>query len=376
MPALPQIGTDGGSTPADVVLIGHFGDRRADRCAAAEQAACRTWFVVDSVAYVHGQPVAMSPLHLTNTPPISSVADVEAVLADEAPQSPILSMTVVEGAGLAQMEPTVASGQAGLDRQPILWVARVLEGEFISTYIVIDGTDAIYEMNPNNEPILVGGSTAPSGPPPSAAPWPPTGASVVTLTSQVGAGGPPAQVAVVDESGRLTGVTEKGAIDPATVPFDGRFGAYGEPGKPGRVHLEWIGGICDSQISVTVAADLKTITFDMGPVVDCDTIGIGRQLVLDFSGSVDARAIVLGDATAGLPAASERLYTLDCGTLGPDTCGTEAAGIVAAALKESPPKRVIAVRLSDDPCGSFTVDFDDGTSRGTIIDCFIPPSPR
>jgi len=319
-PALPVIGTDGDSTPTDVVLVGHFGDRRAALCLQFDQAACRDRFVVDSVAFVKGQPSPLSLVRLTETPASSSVADIEAVIANEAPQSPIMSMTVVDGpVGLAQMEPSLANGQAGLNKRPVLWVARVLEGEFISTYIVIDGTDAIYEMNPNNEAVSVGGSPIPSGATPSAKPWPP-GVWLITLTSVVAAGAPSAQVAVVDHSGRLVSVAEKGTVDPSTMTLAVPIGAYAEPGKPGRVHIAWTGGICDSQISVTVAADLKTITFDMGPQPPCDSMGIGRELVLDFSGPVDVPAIVLSEATADPPAAGERGYTLDCGPLGPDTC--------------------------------------------------------
>src|SRR5215207_8885412 len=119
------------------------------------------------------------------------------------------------------------------------------------------------------------------------------GVVVVLLTSEVSAGAPPVQVAVLDQSGRLTGATEKGAVDPTTFSFDGRFGAYAEPGTPGRIHLVWIGGICDSRITVTVAAAVRSITFDMGPPVDCDSVGVGRELVLDFDGSVDVPAIAL-----------------------------------------------------------------------------------
>ena len=232
---------NGDSVPTDVVFVGHFGDRRAALCPAAEQHACQQRFVVDSVAYVHGQPIAMSPAHLTTMPRVSSVADIEAVLAHEAPQSPILSMAVVGGAELAQMEPTLANGQAGLNRRPVLWVARVLEGEFISTYIVIDGTDAIFEMNPNNEAISVGGSAPPAGPSASSGPWPPAGATVVTLTSQVAAGAPPAQVAVVDASGRLVHVAEKGSVEPwdPTVSIGGprRIRGTGQAG-PGPPRLD------------------------------------------------------------------------------------------------------------------------------------------
>ncbi len=47
---------NGGSTPLDVVFVGHFDDRRAALCPQAEVEACRDRFVVDAVASVHGVP--------------------------------------------------------------------------------------------------------------------------------------------------------------------------------------------------------------------------------------------------------------------------------------------------------------------------------
>jgi hypothetical protein len=190
---------------------------------------------------------------------------------------------------------------------------------------------------------------------------------VIALTNPVGAGQPPARVAVVDESGRLTGVAEKGEVDPSTVTFDGRFGAYAESGKPGRVHLTWVGGICDSQITVTVAADLRSIAFDMGPQPDCDSMGVGRQLVLDFTGSVDVPAIALFEAGAGPPPPVGRGYELDCGPLGPDTCETKAADIVAA----TPTQRVVSISFTDE-CGSCVATSEDGTGVSASIDCILP----
>lgn len=197
----------------------------------------------------------------------------------------------------------------------------------------------------------------------------PSGDVVVELTSEVSAGAPRVRVAVIDESGRLTEAGEKGAVDPSTVSFDGRFGAYAEPGMPGRVHLEWIGGICDSHITVTVAADLSTITFDMGPQPDCDSIGVGRELVLDFDGSVDVPSIKITDAAdnpSGSPA-----YDLDCGPLGPDTCHQKAAGVIAANATGSPAKRVASIAFIDE-CGSYTVLFDDGSGMTSSVDCILP----
>jgi hypothetical protein len=275
---------------------------------------------------------------------------------------------VTEGAaGLPTIEPSLADGQQGLTARPVVWVVRVLESDRVVTYIVVDGTDAIYEMTQEGAAVKVGGTIV--EPVASPGTWPPEGAVVVPLTSPVGAGDPPVQVAVIDTSGRLVNATEKGAIDPSTVSSDGRFGAYAEPGTPGRVHLEWIGGICDSQITVTVAPDLSSITFDMGPQPDCDTIGVDRELVLDFDGSVDVPGIELRDAAdnpKGSPA-----YDLDCGPLGPDSCHQKAAAVIAANEKGSQPNRVVSIAFSDE-CGSYTVLFDDGSGMSSSVDCVLP----
>jgi hypothetical protein len=200
----------------------------------------------------------------------------------------------------------------------------------------------------------------------------PTGAMMVQLTSEVSAGAPPVQVVVIDESGRLTRATEEGAVDPSTYSFDGRFGAYAEPGTPGRVHLVWVGGMCDSRITVTVAADLRAIAFDMGPQPDCDSIGVGRELVLDFEGSVDVPAIALRDAAdPAPPTAGAGDYTLDCGSLAPDTCQEMADDIVTVNEQGSPGKRVISIMFFDD-CGSYTVIFDDGSGITGNFDCAPP----
>ena len=196
-----------------------------------------------------------------------------------------------------------------------------------------------------------------------------SGAAVVELTSEVSAGAPRVQVAVIDGSGRLTGVSEKGAIDPSTVDFDGRFGAYGEPGRPGRVHLAWVGGICDSHITVTVAADIASITFDMGPQPDCDSIGVGRELVLDFEGTVDVPTINITDA-ADRPTGSPA-YDLDCGPLGPDACNQKAADVLAANEAGSPTTRVVSITFIDE-CGSYTVVLDSGSGMTSSVDC-VPP---
>jgi hypothetical protein len=167
-PELPVPGADGDSTPVDVVFVGHFDDRRAWRCAGAGQ-ACRDRFVVDSVAMVHGVPTNVAPVYQNTAKATSSAADIEAVVGNEAPGSPILSMTVVDGPdGLGTFEPSLSDARHNyLSIQPTVWIVRVLESERISTYIVVDGSDAIFEMNPIGEAVLVGGAPPTPGAIPS-----------------------------------------------------------------------------------------------------------------------------------------------------------------------------------------------------------------
>jgi hypothetical protein len=375
--AAEALDANGLSIPTDVVFVGHFDDRRAALCPKAEVADCRDRFVVDSVARVHGTQPPLSVMGTTPGSTNSSVADIEAIVSNEAPQSPILSMTVVDGpAGLVEVEPSLGTDGSGLLAQPLVWIVRVLESERVTTYLVVDGSTSIYEMNPEGQAIQVGGTSSTGQATASPGPWPPADARVIPLTSQVGAGAPPVRVAVVDKSGRLSKVAEKGDVDAATFSFDGRFGAYAEPGHPGRVHLAWVGGICDSQITVTVEPDLGSIAFDMGRQPDCDSIGIGRQLVLDFDGPLDVRAINVGEATA-LPSLSPtegRGYELDCGPLGPDTCEIRAAEIIESIHERYPSKRVVSLYLAGG-CGGYNAILDDGTGMGAAVDCFLTPRP-
>jgi len=329
---------------------------------------------VDRVGWVDGVTQPLSHVILLGGISARSTLDeVLAVVAEEAPDSPVLSVVTADNDGIGTVEPElVFEPSVVTDRLtyvPIKWVVRVLESERLETYVVWDDSNVIWQMTEDGGPVQVGGSV---GPTPSPAPWPPAGSVVVKLTSQVGAGMPPAQVAVVDHSGRLIGTAEKGALDPGSMIAGSDFGAYPEPGLPGRVHLVWAGGVCDSRMVVTVAPDLRSITLDMGPQPPCDAMGIGRQLVLDFSGSVDVPSIELVDATSASPPASSDApgFELDCGPLGPDTCDAKAADIIAA----TPTKRVVSITFSGE-CGSYVVMFDDGTGNVASIDCILPPSP-
>jgi hypothetical protein len=168
VPAPQSGGVNNDLVPVDVVFVGHFDDRRATLCPEAEVAACRDRFVVDSVARVHGVEPPLSVTGVTAGSTKSSLADIEAIIANEAPQSPILSMAAVDAPGdLATIEPSLKVTGDSLLVQSIVWAVRVLETDRISTYLVVDGTDRIYEMNPDNHAVQVGGTVPGASPTPT-----------------------------------------------------------------------------------------------------------------------------------------------------------------------------------------------------------------
>ena len=137
-------------------------------------------------------------------------------------------------------------------------------------------------------------------------------------------------------------------------PFDGRFGAFAEPGKPGRVHLAWVGGAGQPHHGDR-RRRLGSITFDMGPQ-PCDSIGVGRELVLDFEGTVDVPASSSGrgrfpDPGAGWPPMSS-------------TAGRWTGHLREKAPASSRPHRTKRVlSISSPTCAGPTPFFDDGSGR-------------
>lgn len=239
-PGLPTLGP---AEPVEIVVIGHFDDRRSALCPDEVEAACRNRFVVDRVAWVDGveQPTSL----VTEVEELASTQDgIGAVVRNESPDGLVLSTAVVDGStGIGRIEPSLGTGRGGFIDQRAIWVVRVLEGDRAVTYLVVDGTDAIFEMRDDGVPVSVGGSL----PAPSEAPWPPDGATIVVLKSQVGSGEPPARVAVVDRSGRLSSVREVLASDPPIVtectdacmvgPVDGRYRLVWTAGVLSLIHI-------------------------------------------------------------------------------------------------------------------------------------------
>ncbi|MGH2475887.1 MAG: hypothetical protein ACRDIL_11535, partial [Candidatus Limnocylindrales bacterium] len=146
----------GPSTPIEIVVVGHFDDRRSFACPAAEVDVCRDRFVVDRVDWADGRSVPMSALDLVDGGAASSAAEVEATVRATVQGAEFLSMVAVDGEfGLQRMEPSIGVF-APLQGQRAVWVVRLLDrcvvrctargaGEF-GTYLVVDGTDALFKV--------------------------------------------------------------------------------------------------------------------------------------------------------------------------------------------------------------------------------------
>jgi hypothetical protein len=292
-PPLPKVGD---SQPADVVVVGHFDDRRARLCPADVVDKCRDRFVVDRVVRADGEEQPLSLQSLVDGPaPRDSLEEILAIVAKESPESEVLSVVTADRGSIGRLEPELtvqpSDGADPLTYVPIKWVVRVLDAGRVETYVVWDDTDIIWQMTRDRGPVQVGGSI---GMPEDPFAWPPLGSIVVVdLTSEVGAGRPAVEVAVIDQSGRLNSAGEGASPNLEATEDQGWFNAYPEPGSPGRVHLSWVGSLCDARITVTVAEDVRSVTLDTGPYEDCDTLAVGREIVLDFSGVVDVPSIDL-----------------------------------------------------------------------------------
>lgn len=90
-------------------------------------------------------------------------------------------------------------------------------------------------------------------------------------------------VSVSDASGQLLTARQAVPDEDRRVYADLSGMVAAVPGvKPGDLIVGWVGGICD--LTVTVGVDATEVTVAPGPAPACDTLGVGRAVVLTFSG--------------------------------------------------------------------------------------------
>ncbi len=294
LPGMPELGP---AEPAEIVVIGHFDDRKARLCPPDVEQACRDRFIVDRVDSIDGEPIALSHVvMLDDGGPRSSMADVQAVLAAAAPDATVLSVVVADNARIGDIEPTLEVdvtefGDGASWILSVRWVIRTLEGGWPRTYVVTDGIDEVWRMDIDGNLFSVAGQPGET-PAPTEGLWPPVGTSFTVRITKDVEGRPPFEVAVVDRSGRIVSAREATGDDPiVAVPDDGASAwVAAEPGDPRSIRLGWFGGNCDRHTIVTIDSP-DSILVDLNVPSPCNVMGNDRSLILTYSEPVGAGQI-------------------------------------------------------------------------------------
>ena len=128
---------------ADLVVVGHFDDRRAVMCGVKDQFGCRDAFIVDRLVSVDGQAVPTSTvLDLKRLEPFGQVlprwsaSDVDALVAMAAPQATIVSRLAIPGQRVFEVEPSLGTGAHGIVDRQLIWVVKALESRPTETLVV------------------------------------------------------------------------------------------------------------------------------------------------------------------------------------------------------------------------------------------------
>ena len=155
--------------PVPVVLVGHFGDRRADLC-RSERATntdavkgCRMTFVVDQVASINGIPQPVSTFDRSrlfdpagSPPPTSPISTVDAVVSGASGGQAVLSRTIIPSHAIRELEPSL--GRANPLPPGLVWVITTLDDSggapVARTWLVVDRTSTLARMTNGNDVSL------------------------------------------------------------------------------------------------------------------------------------------------------------------------------------------------------------------------------
>jgi hypothetical protein len=156
-PQVPLLGSGKGQ-PLPVVVVGHFHDRRAARCAPESVDACGRTFVVDQVAAIDGVPQAVATLRSTEYVdpgtqsavigrPKDFVEDVDRLVSSVAPDAVVVSRQLVTIGQVIPLEPVLADdGFVPYVANPshLVWIVTTIDPRdgipIARTFALFDGT--------------------------------------------------------------------------------------------------------------------------------------------------------------------------------------------------------------------------------------------
>jgi hypothetical protein len=312
--------------PVELVVIGHFHDRRGDPdtalCGATPDANCDS-FVIDGIHSVAGTRVASSTvIDLEPWPPEPrreptwTSDDVDRLVQNAVPSFAILSRVALPGHRIRELEPSLGTGALNIIDRPIAWVVTGLDASaggsppMRRTFLIVDGTAEAYETAPWNVEPNVGFVPFALIPLPFASPEPTDAAAEPITLDVVDVLDRHLSVEIVDESGLLVSAAPVAPGTPSDVPTPGNDVAVSQvAGHANEIRLSWVGGACDGPVRFTIRSDGRTILVEQGPWEGdtgsfCILVGIPRSITLDFSEPVPAAEveIVGGAGTQIVPA--------------------------------------------------------------------------
>ena len=272
----------------ELVVVGHFDDRRSAACPADLGQDCRDRFVVDRIDSVDGETLPTSQVDL-----VESVGmpfdEAEHIVDAVRPGVAILSAVHVDGdGGLRRIEPALADQGSDLLQERAVWVVRVLDGEELETYVVVDSTGSIYALTLDG-PVLVALSTPGERVSPLPSRRPDAGSFLtmgVFLDESV-------TLEVADHTGFLEDARPATSMEmarPAGIPRPGRL-AIANLARD-TIFVRWTGTVCDRRPQLTIRSRVADGPPDVLHLTDerpgCDAMGVGRGVVIRFSIDVDA----------------------------------------------------------------------------------------
>jgi hypothetical protein len=276
---------------SQVIVLGHFNDRRAEACVDAM--VCRLEFVVDRIEDVSASMPLVRVVRETQSAKDTPDAVSARILRDMGPALDSW-LVVIDGSSLPTIDPDAIQYAAELADAKVVWIARRLvleEGRpVVYSAYTADGSDRVVAETAGHGFELATTINLPVGP-----------ADAGTVIAKV-----------VDSSNLLVGARAITKADTAGVTFTRRTGPdfvvsvelANVPDKPNEVVVSWLGGDCDRTWQLGVytspqggAVTVSPIVLDAGP--SCRLVGISRALVLQFAKPTRAGDIQLESSPSG-----------------------------------------------------------------------------
>jgi hypothetical protein len=148
-----------------------------------------------------------------------------------------------------------------------------------------------------------GPSTPPASPAPSASAAPSAPALFhVAFIDEVGSG---ATIDIADASGKLVGARAAGLDEREPNPGAPSSGDVTVKNvDAATLWISWVAGGCPDADTLDIDATGRTMTIRQPPFCGGDTLGVGRQLVLTFSGPIAAADVTARLVAVGAPTAT------------------------------------------------------------------------